>query len=231
MTWSHQPHPAGFDGRRQAGVALAARLQAFANRDDVVVLALPRGGVPVGYEVARALGARLDVFVVRKLGLPGHPEFAMGAIASGGIRVLNETVLASMALPAAVVDAVTRTEQMELERRERAYRDGRLPVPIEGRIVILVDDGLATGSTMRAAVRAVRRRQPAQVIVAVPVGAPTTCEELRQVADDVVCVLTPEPFTAVGLWYTDFSQTTDAEVRMLLGQAAAADTTPVPRSA
>ena len=231
MEWTGRFQRAGFGDRREAGAALAGRLQHYANRDDVVVLALPRGGVPVGYEVARALGAPLDVFVVRKLGVPGHPEFAMGAIASGGVRVLNETALASMALPSAVIDAVTRTEQMELDRRERAYRDGRPLVPVDGRVVILVDDGLATGSTMRAAVLAVRRLHPARVVVAVPVGAPSTCQELREVADEVVCAFTPEPFNAVGLWYRDFSQTTDAEVRTLLGAAASKGPAPATRSA
>jgi predicted phosphoribosyltransferase len=213
------PRP-GFGDRHEAGIALAGHLQQFANRDDVVVLALPRGGVPVGYEVARALAAPLDVFVVRKLGLPGHPEFAVGAIASGGIRVLNESAVASLRVPPAVLDGVARAEQAELERRERAYRDGRPLVPIEGQVVILVDDGLATGSTMRAAVLAARRLRPARVIVAVPVGASETCQDLRGVADDVVCVLSPEPLRAVGLWYDDFAQTTDAEVRTLLGGAA-----------
>ena len=170
----------------------------------------------MAYEVARALGAPLDVFVVRKLGLPGHPELAMGAIASGGVRVMNEDVVALYRPSAAAIDAVTRAELIELERRERAYRDGRLPLPLEGRTVILVDDGLATGSTMRAAVLAVRRLRPARVIVAVPVGARETCEALGALADDVVCALIPEPFSAVGLWYLDFSQTTDQEVRELL---------------
>ena len=182
----------------------------------VVVLALPRGGVPVGYEVARALGAQLDVFVVRKLGLPGYPELAMGAIASGDVRVLNEGVLASIRVSQDAIDAVTSRERLELARRERTYRDGRPLLPIEGRVAILVDDGLATGSTMRAAVLAVRRLKPARVVVAVPVGALQTCRELRDIADEVVCALTPEPFRAVGLWYTDFSQTTDEEVRQLL---------------
>ena len=200
-------------------MVLADRLRQFAGNGNVVVLALPRGGVPVGYEVARALAAPLDVFVVRKLGLPGHPEYAMGAIASGGVRVLNEEVLESFAVPHTAIDAVTSTEQLELERRERAYRDGRPPVTIAGRIVILVDDGLATGSTMRAAVLAVRRLRPARVVVAVPVGAWETCEALGEVADEVVCPFIPEPFRAVGLWYADFCQTTDEEVRRLLAQA------------
>ena len=229
MEWTGRFQRAGFGDRREAGAALAGRLRQYANRDDVVVLALPRGGVPVGYEVARALGAPLDVFVVRKLGVPGHHEFAMGAIASGGIRVLNETAIAGMRLPSTVIDAVTRTEQTELERRERAYRDGRPLVPIDGRIAILVDDGLATGSTMHAAVLAVRRLHPARVVVAVPVGAPSTCQDLREVADEVVCALAPEPFNAVGLWYADFSQTTDTEVRELLRLAAPKGTAPAAR--
>jgi predicted phosphoribosyltransferase len=210
---------------------LADRLNEFADRDDVVVLALPRGGVPVGYEVARALGAQLDVFVVRKLGLRGHPELAMGAIASGDVRVLNEDVLELHPVSRAAIESVTRTERVELERRERTYRDGRPLVAIEGRVVILVDDGLATGSTMRAAVLAVRRLHPARVIVAVPVGAFQTCHALREVADEVICAFTPEPFRAVGLWYADFSQTTDEEVQQFLARANAGATTPVTRSA
>jgi predicted phosphoribosyltransferase len=209
----------GFANRRAAGIALGQRLQQFAGRTDVVVLALPRGGVPVGYEVAQAIRAPLDVFLVRKLGLPGHPELAMGAIASGDVRVLNDDVLAWYPAPAAVIDAVTLREQHELKRRERAYRDGRTLMPVEGRIVILVDDGLATGSTMRAAVLAVRRLHPARVVVAVPVGAHETCDALRAIADEVICAFTPDPFEAVGLWYGDFAQTTDEEVRQLLGRA------------
>jgi predicted phosphoribosyltransferase len=175
--------------------------------------------VPIGYEIARALAAPLDVFVVRKLGLPGQPEYAMGAIASGGVRVLNDDVLESVAVSRAAVDAVTRTEQLELERRERAYRAGRPFVPVEGRTVLLVDDGLATGSTMHAAVLAARRLHPTRVVVVVPVGARQACQALRAVADEVVCPFTPEPFRAVGLWYADFSQTTDDEVRLLLSLA------------
>jgi putative phosphoribosyl transferase len=197
-------------------VALARQLQRFANREDVVVLALPRGGVPVAYEVATSLGVPMDVFVVRKLGVPGHPELAMGAIASGGVRVMNEEVVSWYQPSDAAVEAVIRAEQMELERRERAYRDGPPPAPIQGRTVILVDDGLATGSTMRAAVLAARARRPARVVIAIPVGARDTCETLREVADEVVCLQTPDPFSAVGLWYVDFSQTTDDEVRQLL---------------
>jgi putative phosphoribosyl transferase len=231
MEWLGQSRRVGFADRRGAGAVLAERLRQFAGRRDVVVLALPTGGVPVGYEVARGLGAPLDVFVVRKLGLPSHPELAMGAIVSGGVRVLNEDVLESVAVSQAAIDAVTRTEQLELERRERAYRDGRPLVPIEGRVVILVDDGLATGSTMRAAVLAIRRLHPARVVVAVPVGAWQTCQDLREVADEVACALTPEPFRAVGLWYADFSQTTDAEVRQLLAAAVSRAATPATRSA
>jgi predicted phosphoribosyltransferase len=226
MQWLNQSRRRfGFDDRRQAGAVLADSLKQFAGRSDVVVLALPRGGVPVGYEVARALAAPLDVFVVRKLGLPGHPELAMGAIASGDVRVLNEDVVESYRVPRTAIDAVARAERLELERRERSYRDGRPLLPIDGRVVILVDDGLATGSTMWAAVVAVRRLQPARVVVAVPVGAADTCEALRNVADEVVCAFTPEPFRAVGLWYADFSQTTDDEVRQLLTRVDTGTTT------
>ena len=202
--------------RREAGLVLADRLRDFAGRNDVVVLGLPRGGIPVAFEVAAALKAPLDVFVVRKLGLPGHPELAMGAIASGGVRVLNDDLLRHLHVPASVIDAVARAEQAELERRERAYRGTRPAVRLEGRTVILVDDGLATGSTMRAAVLAIRRVLPSEIVVAVPVGARETCRALNEVADDVVCALMPEPFTAVGVWYEHFEQTTDEEVRRLL---------------
>ena len=209
--------------RREAGVELADRLSAFRGRDDVVVLGLPRGGVPVAFEVAGALGAPLDVFVVRKLGVPGHAELAMGAIASGGVRVLNQDVLAWYSLPEAAIDTVARAEAEELERREREYRNGQPLINVDGRVVILVDDGLATGSTMKAAVQAVRALHPARIVVAVPVGATDTCRALEAAADEVVCARTPEPFSAVGLWYRDFSQTTDDEVRELLerGRAAA----------
>jgi len=205
-----------FADRHAAGRALAERMNQFAGRTDVVVLALPRGGVPVAYEVAQELHAPLDVFVVRKLGVPGHEELAMGAIASGDVRVFNQEVLDWYRLSDADVDAVARRERAELERREELYRDGRPLTPIEGRIVILIDDGLATGSTMRAAVEAVRRLKPSRIVVAVPVGAQDTCEQFRQIADDVVCVLSPASFSAVGQWYQDFSQTTDDEVRHLL---------------
>ena len=206
----------GYANRRQAGMVLARHLQHLAGRRDVVVLGLPRGGIPVAYEVARALQAPLDVFVVRKLGFPGHEELAMGAIASGGIRVLNDDVLAWYRPAQTTIDQVSRIEQAELERRERVYRDGRPLLPLKGRTVILVDDGLATGSTMHAAVLAARRLEPSRVIVAVPVGALETCRRLGEAADEVVCARTPDPFHAVGLWYADFSQTTDEEVRHLL---------------
>ena len=209
-----------YANRREAGVVLAGQLRDFADRTDVVVLGLPRGGMPVAFEVATALNAPLDVFVVRKLGLPGHPELAMGAIASGGVRVLNDDLLRQLHVPPSAIDAVARAEQTELERRERAYRGARPPVPLEGRIVILVDDGLATGSTMRAAVLAIRRVLPSQIVVAVPVGARETCHALDEVADEVVCARMPEPLTAVGLWYENFDQTTDEEVRRLLSSSS-----------
>jgi predicted phosphoribosyltransferase len=208
-----------FRDRRAAGRELAARLSEYKDRADVVVLALPRGGVPVAYEIARALGAPLDLFLVRKLGLPGHRELAMGAIASGGVRVLNEDVVKWYGVSARVIDEVTREEQIELERREQAYRDGRAAVDLQGRTVLLVDDGLATGSTMKAAVHAVRAHAPARIVVAVPVGAPDTCREFANIADEIVCLRTPDPFAAVGLWYRDFSETTDEEVRILLHQS------------
>ena len=206
-----------FANRAEAGELLAARFAALAGRDDVIVLALPRGGVPVGYQVARALSVALDVFVVRKLGVPGHEELAMGAIASGGVRLVNDDVVNALGIPANVIDRVTVREQLELERRERLYRGSRPLVTLSNKTVLLVDDGLATGSTMRAAVTAVRAQHPATIIVAVPVGAPSTCSELRADADDVVCLRTPDPFVAVGLWYRDFTPTSDDEVRALLG--------------
>jgi len=199
---------------------LATTLQEYANRDDVVVLALPRGGVPVGFEVAKALHAPLDVFVVRKLGLPGQEELAMGAIASGGVRVLNSDLLRALRIPEEVVDQITQEEQRELERREREYRDERSPIDVRGKTVILVDDGLATGSSMRVAVLALKQKEPAQVVVAVPVAPADTCAELQSVADKVVCAVTPQPFLGVGQWYEDFSQTSDEEVRELLRRAA-----------
>jgi putative phosphoribosyl transferase len=210
-----------FADRRSAGVELASRLTHYAGRPDVVVLALPRGGLPVAFEIAEALGAPLDIFLVRKLGVPGHPELAMGAIASGGVVVLNRDVIDWYGIPQEAIEAVANQEQTELERRERLYRGGRPLIDLQGRAVILVDDGLATGSTMKAAVQAVRQHRPARVIVAVPVGAPSTCEEFADITDETVCAYTPEPFSAVGQWYADFSQTTDEEVRALLAEHAA----------
>jgi putative phosphoribosyl transferase len=207
-----------FADRQDAGLELAKRLHHLKDDARVVVLALPRGGVPVAHEVARELNVPLDIFLVRKLGVPGHEELAMGAIASGGVRVLNDDVVRWYGIPASVVDSVARQEQTELERREREYRQGRPALDLRDHVVILIDDGLATGSTMKAAVQAVRAHQPARIIVAVPVGAPETCDAFSQVADEVVCARTPEPFAAVGLWYRDFSQTTDAEVRALLAE-------------
>jgi putative phosphoribosyl transferase len=211
--------PVVFADRYEAGAELAKWLKHYAGLDDVVVLALPRGGVPVAFEVAEALGAPLDVFIVRKLGMPGRSEYAIGAIASGGVRVLNQEVVRGARIDPRVVDALTRDELTELQRRERVYRQGP-PLPLQGRIAILVDDGLATGSTMKAAVQAVRHHGPSRIVVAAPVGAASTCSELGTVADEVVCARTPEPFTAVGLWYCDFAQTGDDEVRALLRQRA-----------
>ena len=209
-------HFTPFASRTDAGAELATLLLLYAGRDDVVVLGLPRGGVPVAHEIARELGVPLDIFLVRKLGVPGHSELAMGAIASGGVRVLNDDVVRWYGIPQAVIDEVAHEEQRELERREQAYRDGRTPVPLGGRTVLLVDDGLATGSTMKAAVQAIRALSPSRIVIAVPVGAAETCRELSEVADEIVCACTPANFRAVGQWYVDFSQTTDAEVRDLL---------------
>jgi len=202
--------------RQSAGYALAGVLQQFAGRDDVVVLGLPRGGVPVAHEVAKALAVPMDAFVVRKIGMPGHEEFAVGAIASGGTQVLDEELIRLHQLAETAVEAVCRRERIELERRERLYREGQPLIAIEGRLVILVDDGLATGSTMRAAIHAVRDLRPSRIVVAAPVGAAETCRALARIADAVICPFTPEPFSAVGLWYGDFSPTTDDEVRALL---------------
>jgi putative phosphoribosyl transferase len=210
-----------FADRVEAGRALAERLGAYAGRPDVIVLALPRGGVVVGYEVARALRVPLDVLVVRKLGVPGHSELAMGAIASGGARVLSPDVIDALGISQSQIEAVAVREQAELERRERAYRGAQPAAPLSGRTVLLADDGLATGATMRAAVRSLRLHEPARIVVAVPVGAPQTCAELRDEADEVVCARSPDPFEAVGSWYDDFSQTSDNEVRGLLARAAA----------
>lgn len=205
-----------FRDRVDAGKRLAERLRHYAGRSDVVVLALPRGGVPVASEVARELGAPLDVFLVRKLGFPGQEELAMGAIASGGSRVLNRSLLRRLRIPQETVDAVAVRELRELERRERTYRGNEPPPSIRGRTVILVDDGLATGATMHAAAAALRGKDPARLVVAVPVAAASSCEAFADVVDEVVCAQTPEPFMAVGQWYEDFSQTTDEEVRHLL---------------
>jgi predicted phosphoribosyltransferase len=209
-----------FKNRAEAGRFLAGQLRAYAGREDVIVLALPRGGVPVGYEVARALGAPLDVLSVRKVGVPGHEELAMGAVASGGELVLDEGLVARLRIPLSEVRRRIEEELRELGRREAAYRDGRPPPNLEGKTVVLVDDGLATGSTMRAAVLAVRRQRPARVVVAVPVASPEACRDLRDVADEIVCGMTPQVLQAVGLWYEDFSQTSDAAVRDLLARAA-----------
>ena len=211
-----------FADRKQAGDVLAQKLLQYRDNPAVVVLALPRGGVPVAFEVAQALHAPLDVFVVRKLGLPGHEEFAMGAIATGGVMVMNPD-LASFRIPEAAIEAVVARERRELDRREQLYRGDRAPLPVDDRIVILVDDGLATGSTMLAAATAVRRQHPTRIVVAVPVAATETCQAFRSVVDDVVCAITPEPFLAVGAWYEDFGQTSDAEVHALLEAAAARD--------
>jgi predicted phosphoribosyltransferase len=207
---------ARFPNRIEAGRRLARELGPFRNREDVLVLALPRGGVPVGAEVAEALGAPLDVFLVRKLGVPGHEELAMGAIASGGVRILNEEVIGYLRLSRPAVEEVTAHERRELERRERRYRHGREPLDPAGKTVLLVDDGLATGSSMLAAVEALRKQKPARIVVAVPVAPPATVRKLAARADEVVCVATPEPFDAVGNFYDDFSQTTDEEVCALL---------------
>jgi putative phosphoribosyl transferase len=213
-----------FTDRIEAGRLLATALSAYADRADAIVLGLPRGGVPVAFEIATRLHAPLDIFLVRKLGAPGQPELAMGAIASGGARVLNDEVIRYLAVSPEVIEAVARAEQVELERRERAYRGERPAPDVRGRVVILVDDGLATGSSMRAAIAVVRTQSPARVVVAVPVAARETCDDLRREVDELVCLRTPEPFSAVGLWYEDFSQTTDEEVRALLQRQTAGPT-------
>jgi putative phosphoribosyl transferase len=209
-----------FFDRTEAGQFLAENLGRYANREDVLVLALPRGGVPVAAEVAKRLDAPLDVFVVRKLGLPDHPELAMGAIASGGVRVFNGEVVNALRIPDEVIDAVSAEELIELQRREKVYRAGLPPLDVEGKTAIVVDDGVATGSTMLAAVSALRQLNAARIVVAAPVIAASTNLALQRAADEVIAVLTPEHFYAVGQWYHDFDQTTDQEVRELLAQAA-----------
>lgn len=210
-----------FPNRPEAGRFLATKLSKYSGRDDVIVLGLPRGGVPVAFEVAQSLRVPLDVFIVRKLGVPGFEELAVGAIASGGVRVLNSEVANALPNADEIIDAVTQRETAELQRREHEYRDGRDAPEIGGRTVILIDDGLATGATMRAAVKALKQRGAAKIVVAVPVGPPDTCREFEDVADEVVCASAPESFQAVGQYYDDFSQTTDDEVRDLLAKAAA----------
>jgi predicted phosphoribosyltransferase len=214
-----------FADRREAGRQLAARLRDYAS-SNTIVLALPRGGVPVAYEVARALGAPLDVFIVRKLGVPGHEEFALGAIASGEVVVLNSELANQLGLSRQDIQTIIEAERRELDRRELAYREGAPPLDVRGRTVILVDDGLATGATMLAAIAALRKLGPARIVVAVPVAAPETCEAMAGAADEVVCAVTPQPFHAVGLWYDNFAQTTDDEVRALLHAARAASAQP-----
>ena len=210
-----------FQNRSQAGRVLAEQVKAAIPDDDSLVLALPRGGVPVGFEVARALPADLDIFLVRKLGMPGEEELALGAIASGGVRVLNRELISYLRVSQATVEQITAREKEVLEARERIYREERAPIALAGRTVVLVDDGLATGASMLAAARAVRPSGGKQVIIAVPVAARSTCDELRAEADQVICAATPHPFGAVGIWYEDFAQVTDEEVRTLLERAAA----------
>lgn len=207
---------AHFRNRRDAGRKLAQELLHYANHSDVIVLALPRGGVPVAYEVALALNVPLDIFIVRKLGLPGQEELAIGAIASGGIRVLNEDLIHMLHIPEEVIEKVAERELQELQRREKLYRGNNLPPEVHDRTVILVDDGLATGASMRAAVAGLRVQHPARIVVAVPTAAPETCEAFQREVDEIVCAMTPEPFMGVGWWYEDFSQTTDEGVRLFL---------------
>jgi putative phosphoribosyl transferase len=216
----------GFSNRAEAGQLLAEKLSQYAGRDDVIVLGLPRGGVPVAFEVAQRLRLPLDIFIVRKLGVPGFEELAVGAIASGGVRVLNEDVARALPNADAIIESVTARETAELQRREQSYRDGRPAPELRNKSVILVDDGLATGATMRAAVKALRQRDVAKIVVAAPVGAPETCREFEDEVDEIVCAMAPEYFQAVGQYYEDFSQTTDDEVRQLLARAASAAADP-----
>ena len=210
-----------FKDRADAGRFLASKLNQFANLADVIVLGLPRGGVPVAYEVAHKLNAPLDILAVRKLGVPGHEELAMGAIASGGVRVLNEEVLSHLGIPQDIIDLVIESEQRELERREREYRNNHPPLKLRDRTVIVVDDGLATGSSMHAAVAAIRQQQPKKIVVAVPVGARDTCESFHNEVDTMaICAITPESFQSVGAWYANFAPTTDDEVRKCLERSS-----------
>ena len=208
-----------FKDRRDAGKKLAQKLIDYSGREDMVVLALPRGGVPVAYEVSLALQAPLDIFIVRKLGWPGHEEMAIGAIASGGVKVLNEDIVRYLNIPNTLIDAVAQRELRELERREREYRGKRPPLELKDHIVIIIDDGLATGASMRAAIVGVRAHAPAQIVAAVPTAALETCKALEPEVDQIICASTPEPFYGVGRWYEDFSATTDDEVRLLLEEA------------
>jgi len=227
MTTSVEVITLPYQDRAEGGRVLGSQLGEYSDRPDVIVLALARGGVPVGFEVARALNAPLDVFVVRKLGVPGHEELAMGAIASspqdGGVLVLNQDAVRGLGIPDEVIEAVVRRERRELERRERLYRGDRPALEARGQTVILVDDGLATGSTMLAAVRALRQQGPARLVVGVPVASPDTCAEFQGEVDEIVCAATPRPFYAVGVWYENFSQTSDDEVRHLLARTAHED--------
>lgn len=207
-----------FQNRTEGGRALAEKLLDYRDQPDVLVLALPRGGVPVAAEVAQALRLPLDVFLVRKLGAPGNEELALGAVATGGVRVLNQSIIEAFEVTQAELDSIIAAEQQELERRQRAYRDGLPPPEIRDRTVLLIDDGLATGATMYAAVLALRQQQPARIVVGVPVAAPETCAEFRDEVDEIVCAITPEPFYGVGMWFRDFEQTSDDEVRELLAQ-------------
>jgi predicted phosphoribosyltransferase len=210
---------AQFKDRRDAGRILAQDLSAYAGRSDVIVVALPRGGVPVAYEVALALSTPLDIFLVRKLGLPGHEELAVGAIASGGIRVLNEDIIHALYVPEEMINNVARHELRELQRREQLYRGERPALDVHDKTVILIDDGLATGASMRAAVAGLRAQQPARIVIAVPAAAPETCNAFEFKVDEIICSITPEPFLGVGRWYEDFSQITDEQVRALLDEA------------
>lgn len=218
-----------FRDRREAGERLAEALLPVVPKEKVIVLGIPRGGVPVAYEVARRLGAPLDVCVVRKLGVPGHEELAMGAIASGGVELLTQRIVRELRITPQEIEHVVERERKELERREHAFRDGRPALEVRGQTVILVDDGLATGASMKAAVTALRQRHPAAIIVAVPVAPPSTCREVRRMTDGCICAHTPEPFLGVGEWYRDFRQTTDEEVRELLAAADARDGVAAPR--